>query len=181
MKKNENYVKSLCIASVLTALYVALELIAMNSGILLFANKYQIPISCFPLIIASIMLGPIWGTSVGIVGSFLSQMLSPYGISWASFIWMIPTIIYSLAVALLFLAFKKSFKTYILSIEFIISSLILSFLNIAANYSFNIFSGFTNILLKLFVPMKIVLAIVFAVIFAATAPPIIKKLKKFTE
>lgn len=179
MKKNN--VKSLCIASVLAALYVALELIAMYTGILAFGNSYQIPISCFPLILASVMLGPVWGTAVGVVGSFLSQMLSPYGISWSSFIWMIPTIAYSLAVALLFIAFKKSYKTPVLAAEFIISSLLLSFLNLAANYSYNILADFSNILLKLFVPVKLVLAIIFAIVFAIVAPPIIKKLRPFIE
>ncbi|MBQ6847866.1 MAG: ECF transporter S component [Clostridia bacterium] len=174
-------VKILCVSSVLAALYVALELLAMYSGILTFGDNYQIPISCFPLILASVTLGPIWGTAVGIVGSFLSQMLSPYGIGWSSVIWMIPTILYSLAVALLFLAFKKNCKRVVLSVQFIISSLLLSFLNIAANYSFNILADFSNVLLKLFLPVKIVFAVVFAIVFAIVTPPVIKKLKPFIE
>ncbi len=176
MKKN---VKSLCISSVLAALYVALELIAMNTGILAFGDNYQIPISCIPLILASVLLGPLWGTAVGIVGSFLAQLLSPYGIGWSSLIWMLPTIIYSLSVALLFIAFKKSLKPSVLALQLIISSLLLSLLNIAANYSFNFIADFSNIFLSLLIPLKLVLSVVFAIIFAVITPPIIKKLKNF--
>lgn len=179
MKKN--YVKKLCLASVFASLYVALELVAMYTGVLAFGDNFQIPISCFPLILASVLLGPVWGTGVGIVGSFLSQMLSPYGISWSSIIWMIPTIMYSLIIALLFLAFKKSYKSYILAIEFAIGSLSLSLLNIAANYSYNFFADFSNIFLKFFIPLKLIFGIAFAIIFAIIAPPIVKKLKTFIK
>ncbi len=173
----KNNIKALCVCSVLAALYVAFELIAMNTGILAFGDNYQIPISCFPLILASVMFGPFWGTMTGLIGSLIAQLLSPYGIGWGSVIWMIPTVIYSLAVALLFLAFKRSFKPYILSAELIISSLILSFLNLAANYSYNILSSLSNILLGIFIPVKLVISVIFAIVFAVITPPIIKKLK----
>ncbi len=171
-------IKSLCIASVLAALYTALELIAISTGAFAFGNNYQIPISCFPLIIASILLGVYWGTSVGIVGSFLSQLLS-YGIGWSSLIWMFPTIIYSLTVAVLYKTFNKNNKFYVIAFELIISSLVLSILNVLAKYLENYISDLTNSLLAVFLPIKLVLAVVFAIVFAITAPPIIKKLRKF--
>ena len=78
MKKNN--VKTLSVCSLLSALFVGLELIAMHTGLLTFGNNYQIPISCFPLILASVMFGPAWGTATGLVGAFLSQVIS-YGIN----------------------------------------------------------------------------------------------------
>lgn len=181
-----NYLKKLCVASVLSALFVAFELLAANIGKIVFLDNYQIPISCFPLILASVMLGPLWGTAVGVVGAFLSQLF--FGISWATVVWMMPTVCYSFAVAIMFVLFKKSYKTYILAIEFVISSLLLSTLNLIARYvDINILlnnymtfgkNELTDSLLAVFISLKFVGAVVFAIVFAIIVPPIVKKLKK---
>ncbi len=188
MKKN--YVKNLCISAVLAALFVALELLSANLGKLVFLDNYQIPISCFPLILASVMVGPIWGTAVGVVGSFVSQLF--FGLSWSTIVWMIPTICYSLSVALLFLLFNKSYKSYVLGIEFLFSSLLLSSLNLlamyfdinvlAVNYGFAFGSNkLLNDLFAVFISLKLIGAIAFAIIFAVIVPPVVKKMKKIIK
>lgn len=188
MKKN--YLKKLCISAIMASLFVALELVAANLGKLVFLDNYQIPISCFPLILASVLLGPAWGTAVGIIGSFLSQL--SFGLSWSTVVWMIPTICYSLSVALLFLLFKKSYKTHIFGIALLISSLILSSLNSFAMYfDINILGinyGFTfggnsllNNIFGIFISLKIIGAIIFAILFAVIIPPIVKRIKKVVK
>ena len=183
----KNYLKNLCISAILAAMFVALELLASNIGKLVFLDNYQIPISCFPLVLASVMLGPVWGTAVGIVGSFISQLF--FGLSWSTIVWMMPTICYSLVVALLFLLFKKSYKSYILGFEFLLSSLLLSSLNLFAmyfdinvlqiNYGFAFGSNkLLNDFFAIFISFKLIGAIIFAIIFALIIPPIVKKLKK---
>ena len=185
MKKN--YVKKLCLSAIFAALFVALELLSANLGKLVFLDNYQIPIGCFPLILASVMLGPIWGTATGMVGAFVSQLA--FGLSWSTVVWMIPTVCYSLSVSLLFLLFKKSYEPYIFGMELLFSSLLLSCLNLVAKYvDINVLMvnyGFpfgTNKLYDslwgVFISLKLVGALVFAIIFAFTVPPIIKKLKK---
>lgn len=185
MKKD--YVKKICVSAVLAALFVALELLSANFGKLVFLDNYQIPISCFPLILASVMLGPVWGTTVGIVGSFLSQLF--FGLSWSTIVWMLPTICYSFSVSLLFLLFRKSYKTYILGIQLFLSSLLLSALNLlamyfdinilAVNYGFLFGSNeFLNGLFGVFVSLKLIGAIAFSIIFAIIVPPVVKNLKK---
>lgn len=169
------------ICAVLAAMYVALEILSMQFGKLAFMDNYQLPLGCFPLIIASVMFGPVWGTATGIVGSFLSQVVGGYGITWSSLLWMMPTILYSLVVALLYLAFRKSDKTYLLAVEFVISSLCLSLANTAAMFLQNYITNLSNALLQLFLPFKLLMAIVFAVIFAVTAPPVITRIKKIIK
>ncbi len=178
MKKNN--LKKMCVCAVLAALYVALELIASNLGKIAFLDNYQIPISCFPLILASVMFGLGWGTLTAVVGSFISQL--GFGIGWGTIIWMAPTVLYAVCVALLYKAFKKTNKTYILSIQFFISSIILSILNTIAmyvnNYIYGIPYDLLNKLFAVIVSLKLIGAIVFAVVFAFVIPPIINKLKK---
>lgn len=175
---NSKKIKSLCVCAVLSALYVALEIIATYMSELFFGGSFQIPISCFPLILASVMFGPVWGTATGIVGSFLSQLLSPYGLDWSTVLWMIPTILYSLVIAILFISFKKNENRVILGIEFLISQLILSASNVLVNFYFNYVQNLSNALLKIFLPVKLGMGIVFAIIFAFIVPPIISKIKK---
>ena len=178
MKKN--YLKKLCVCSVLAALYVALEWIASSFGKIAFLDNYQIPISCFPLIIASVMFGIGWGTLTAAVGSFISQI--GFGIGWGTLIWMAPTVIYGLSVAVLYLLFKKNNNTFALATQFFISSIILSLLNTIAmyinNYIYGIPYDLLNKIFKIIVSLKLIGAIVFAVIFALITPIIIKNLKK---
>lgn len=178
MKKN--YLKKLCVCAILAALYVGLELIASTFGKVAFLDNYQIPISCFPLVLSSVMFGPVWGTLTAIVGSFISQI--GFGIGWGTLIWMTPTVCYALMVALMYLVFQKSDKTYILAIQFFISSIFLSALNVIAmyinNYIYGIPYDLLNKLFAVIVSLKLIGAIVFAIIFAIIVPPIISKLKK---
>lgn len=180
---SKNYVKNLCVCSILAAFFVALELISSSLGKIAFLDNYQIPISCFPLIIANIMFGFGWGTLTAVVGSFLSQLT--FGLGWGTLIWMAPTIIYSMSVSLLYSAFRKSDKTFILAIQFFISSIILSCLNTFAMYVNNLVYGIPydllNKIFKVIVSLKLVGAVIFAIIFAIITPPIIKNLKKIIK
>ncbi len=178
---NNNYIKKLCTCGLLSALYVALELLSANIGKIAFLDNYQIPISCFPLVIASLMFGVGWGCATAVVGSFISQI--PFGISWSTLIWMIPTIVYALSVAVLYKLFKKSNKTYLLAIVLFISSLIFSSLNIAALYISSYVTGGQAVasLIAIFASFKLIGGIIFAIIFAFTVPPIVKKLNKFIK
>lgn len=173
---SKNYVKKLCVCSVLAALYVALEWLASTFGKIAFMDNYQIPISCFPLILASIMFGVGWGTTTAVVGSFISQL--SYGISWNTLLWMAPTIVYSISVALLYIAFRRSNKPVVLSVQFFASSILLSSLNTLAMFISNWISDLSNGLLKIFLPLKIVTGIFFAIIFALIMPIIIKRFEK---
>jgi len=186
MSKNKNFVTKICVCALLAALYVPLEWLASEFGVIALLDKYQIPISCFPLILASVMFGMIWGTATAVVGSFISQLIivsSNAGASFATIpIWMAPTIIYAFLVAFLYWIFKKSNNPILLGVQFFISSLVLSTLNIIALYLDSIIVGWPYDFIKnffgFFVSLKIIGGLIFAVIFAVIVPPIIKKLKK---
>lgn len=186
MSKNKNYVQKICVCSLLAALFVPLEFLASEFGIITFLDKYQIPISCFPLILASVLYGIGWGTATATVGSLISQIIIVNTNTSANAatipIWMAPTIIYALLVAVLYKAFRKSDNNILLAIQFFISSLVLSTLNIVALYLDSLISGwpykFIENFFGFFVSLKIIGGLIFAVIFAVIVPPIIKKLKK---
>lgn len=178
MKKD--YLKKLCICAMMAALFVPLEFLASNFGKIAFLDNYQIPISCFPLILASVMFGVRWGAATAIVGSFVSQLAMGYGINWSTLLWMIPTIVYGILVALLYKAFRKSDKLPFLFINLFISAVVLSALNIGAMYLSSWITGGKAVanLIAIFASFKLVGGIAFAIIFALITPSIIKKIKK---
>jgi len=179
---NVKNLKKSCVGAMLAAVFVALEILSMELGKVAFLDNYQLPLSCFPLIIASLMLGPVWGTATGIIGSFLSQVVGGYGITWSSLIWMAPTIIYSFVIAILYVICRKSDKPYILTIEFFIGAVILSTANTVAIFVDSLITGypyeFLEKFFKLFYSVKLVGGFVFAIIFALTVPTIVKQLKR---
>ena len=183
MKKD--YLKKLCICALMAALFVPLELLASNFGKIAFLDNYQIPISCFPLILISVMFGVRWGAVTAIVGSFVSQLSMGYGINWSTFLWMIPTIVYAILVALLYKAFRKSNKRYFLAIQFFISSIVLSLLNIGVLYVDSLIYGypynFLNGIFKFIISLKIIGGISFAWIFALVTPTIINSIRKIIK
>ncbi len=189
MSKKSVYVKKICVCALLAALYVPLEWLASEFGVIALLDKYQIPISCFPLILASVMFGIGWGTATAAVGSFISQIIIVNTNAGASAvtipIWMAPTVIYATVVAALYLLFRKSNNQVLLGIQLFISSLVLSSLNIVALYLDSIIVGWPYDFIKnffgLFVSLKIAGGLIFAVIFAIIIPPIIKKLKKILK
>lgn len=189
MSKNKTYVTKICICALLAALYVPLEWLASEFGVIALLDKYQIPISCFPLILASIMFGIGWGTATATVGSLISQLIiigTNAGASAVTIpIWMAPTIIYAFLVAFLYQLFKNSDNRILLGVQFFISSLVLSSLNIIALYLDSIIVGWPYDFIKsffgLFVSLKIIGGLLFAIIFAIIVPPIIKKLKSILK
>ena len=177
MKKN--HIKKLCICSLLAALYVPLEWLASTFGKIAFLDSYQVPISCFPLILAALMFGVRWGVSTAIVGSFVFQTVM-YGINWTSILWMVPTVIYALVIALLYKLFNKKDSFILIAINLFISAVILSTLNIVASYLSNWATSGEVVanLIAIFNTLKLLGGIVFAVIFALICPQIIKKIRK---
>lgn len=176
---SKNYVKKLCVCSLLAALYVALELLASTFGKIAFLDNYQIPISCFPLILASVMFGFGWGTATAVVGSFISQI--GFGLSWNTLLWMAPTVLYAMSVALLYVAFRKNNNPLILGGQFFVSSLLLSCLNTLAMFISNWIADLSNGLLKIFLPVKIVAGLFFAILFAIITPSIIRQFRKIIK
>ncbi len=75
--------KKMVTASVLVALYLVLGYLSIDLKLI------KISIASLPLVVGGIMMGPGYGLIIGLVGSFLSQMLH-YGLTTTTILWMIP-------------------------------------------------------------------------------------------
>ena len=75
MNKHQE-LKRLALAAVLTAISVAIDLFFKQ---LLGLPNFGVPFYAIPLVFGSILLGPIYGVIMSVIGDAVGVMLSPYG------------------------------------------------------------------------------------------------------
>ncbi len=187
MSKSKNYIRNLCLASVMAALYVGLDYFSTSlSG--LFGGSLKLSFSGLPVIIMSVFGGTVWGMLTGFVGAFIGQMIT-YGFTVTTLLWVLPAVVRGLSMGLLFIAFKRSIKSRFLVIETIISSVLVTAVNtgvmiidfLILNYTgeYNYYGTLGAVFLG--VPMRLISGIITAVIFAIILPYIIKLLNKIIK
>jgi len=148
--------------------------LTLNTGSIKFT------LEAFPILVASLLLGPVDGLIVGGVGSFIYQVLfSGYGITATTILWVIPHATSGLVVGLY--AKAKNYRLDFKSISFIsiVSALLVTTLNTLALYIDSKMYGYYSFALvfsSLFV--KILCGIVLAIIYSSVLPKLISFLKK---
>lgn len=109
--------KRICLASVMAALYMVLDILSFDTG-----SSLKISISCLPIMIVAAFYGPLWGAATGFVGAFLGQLLT-YGFGVTTFLWVLPAAIRGLVFGALFWKFKKPIERPQLFANMFLSSL----------------------------------------------------------
>lgn len=154
----------LCVNAVMAALFLVFDLISIKFG------NFKITFGGLPIILTAVMFGPLDGAVVGLLGSFLGQIFT-YGIGITTPLWILPAGIRGLVMGLLFIAFKRSKNLGVLTIEIIISSLVVTLANTGVIYLDSIIlqypSGIVLIQTALRAVSGILSAIVYSVIIKA--------------
>lgn len=155
----------------LTALYVVLGLcVSVNLG------NMKITLDALPIIIAALYMGPIEGLSVGLVGSFILQMLT-YGLSPTTALWIIPAGVRGLVVGL----FGYEIRKYPEMLKWVIvgSSLMVTGLNTIVMAIDSIFYGYYS---RAYVfgalLWRISAGIISSIVYALIVPRVLKRLRQ---
>ena len=85
--------KRLALDAMLAAMFVVLSLFSIN------LPGMKITLDSLPVLVAAALLGPIDGLAVGLVGSFLNQMIT-YGFTATTLLWILPAGLRGLLVGL---------------------------------------------------------------------------------
>ena len=178
MSKSKNTVRFICLAGVMAAMYVGLDLLAVSVSAP-FGGNLKISLSGLPVIIVSIFAGPLWGAATGFVGAFTGQMIT-YGMSATTLLWVLPAVIRGLSMGYLFKAFKKSLKPGILTLETCISSILVTLFNTGAMLVEQKLYGYYQSFYAIYIaiPTRVIAGIVTAVVFSLMLPTIIDTLNK---
>lgn len=170
-----NNVKKLCFAAIMSALYVGLDFLAYTFSAP-FGGTMKISISGLPIILCAVLINPIWAAAAGFTGALIGQMIS-YGFTVTTLLWVMPAVIRGLSMGLLFILFKRSLNPFILSVETVISSLLVTAANTVVSYIDSKIYSYPVTLFGIILVNRIIVAVVTAIVFALIVPPIVKAVK----
>lgn len=174
--KKKMTVLDICICAAMIAVHIVLDLfLSIRIG-----ETLKITFASLPFVICGMLCGPAEGFISGIVGSFLSQLLGPYGIMVTTFIWIIPGAMEGLAAGLIFKAFKRKTTVPVIAVTVFIAGLVLVVFNWFGSYlgSVIILKEITIEGLIAVTPIRLLKWVITSVIYTIILIPLTKALLK---
>lgn len=175
MNKPKVTVLDICICALMIALHIVLE----SFGTIRIGNELKITFSTLPIVLAGMLCGPAEGLAVGLVGTFLSQLLT-YGITVTTPIWILPGMLQGLASGLIYAAFHRKARLLPIAVNVFSSDLVLVIFNLLASYldGVVIFKYWTIEALAVLIPVRLLVWVILSVIYTMAALPICRILQK---
>jgi len=165
--------RRIVIDAMLAAVYFVLGLITIELGFM------KITFVGLPVIICGLLYGPVDGLIVGLLGSFLEQMLK-HGFTATTVLWILPAGIRGLMMGFYALKCRRNYTIKGLTVMIILSALAVTTVNtlvwyidslIYHYYSFEIVFGSAL--------LRYATGIVTAIVFAAVTPFIMNRIKNY--
>jgi len=167
-KKN----RRLAVDAMLAAMYVVLSLVSIS------LPNMKVTFDSLPILVGAALLGPIDGLVIGLMGSFINQLLT-YGLSVTTVLWIIPAGVRGLLVGLYAKHHDFSMTVPQTMVITVVSALVVTALNTAVMYIDSVIFMYYSYayVFGAMIP-RIVVGIVTAVVFAAILPTIVSSMKK---
>ncbi len=175
--KNKIKIEKICISAVFAAIYVVLDIVALEINSV-FGGMLKLSFSALPIIIAALLLGPIWSAGVGLIGSFVGQLFSEYGLTATTPLWILPAVAMGLTVGIIYNVLGKSNKIYILIIPTLAGALIRTVLNTLALYIDALIYKYPIVIFGIGLINRIASSLIITVAITFILPPVIKALRK---
>lgn len=159
--------RKLALLAMLISMNVVLGLFSVNMG------NMKLTFDALPILIAAFLFGAKSGFMVGLIGAFMSQMLT-FGLMPTTIIWILPAAIRGLTVGLY--AQGKAFNLERRQIMFItiLTSLFVTFLNTLALYADSMIYGYYSytFVFGMVIP-RIFAGVLTAILFSGLMPEIL--------
>ena len=175
MKKARFTVRQIAFDAMLAAMFFALSFASLRLG------GQKISISGFPVLMGALLFGPVHGFVIGLLGSFLEQMVT-FGLTATTILWCLPVAIRGLLVGL-----YAKWRHYDLGrVELIVltavTALVLTALNTAVMYIDAVIYGYFSYAYVFgALVSRIVVGVITGVVFALVLPPLMKPVKKVIQ
>ncbi len=166
-------VRKMAIIAMLVAVYVILSMVGT-------LNLWWIRISVdsLPIILGALLYGPAGGLLVGLLGSFLGQLLS-YGLTATTILWITPAAVRGLLIGLYAKKHKYELTPLQLALVLIVTALIVTALNTAVMYLDSVLYGYYSYAYVFGgLVVRVVSGMATAVVMSFVAPPVVKLLRK---
>lgn len=175
MSKSKMTVLDLCLCAMMIALHIVLEAF----GTIRIGNDLKITFSTLPFVLTGMLCGPVEGLVTGLVGTFLSQLIT-FGITLTTPFWIIPGMLQGLAAGLIYMAFKRKPKFWFVTVTVTLACLVLVIFNLIASYfdGVVIWKYWTIEVLVALIPMRLLVWVGISIVYSAVAIPLCKTLQK---
>lgn len=175
MTKSKMTVLDLCLCAMMIALHIVLEVF----GTIRIGNELKITFSTLPFVIIGMLCGPVEGLVTGLVGTFLSQLIT-FGITLTTPFWILPGMLQGLAAGLIYKAFKRKPKFWYIAATVTLACLVLVIFNFIASYfdGVVIWKYWTIEVLWGLIPMRLLVWVIVSIAYTAVAVPLCKTLQK---
>jgi ECF transporter S component (folate family) len=163
--------KRLALDAMLAAMFVVLSLFSVN------LPGMKITLDSLPILVGAALLGPIDGLAVGLVGSFLNQMIT-YGFTATTLLWIIPAGLRGLLVGLY--ARRHGFEMTLRQTVFITAAtaLLVTAVNTLLLYIDSWIYGYSYAAALPTLLLRILAGILTAVLFSLILPAILRSLRR---
>ena len=166
-----NKTKRLVIDAMLAAMFVVLSLFSIS------LPGMKITLDSLPILVAAALLGPVDGLAVGLIGSFLNQMIT-YGFTATTLLWILPAGLRGLLVGLY--AKRHNFDMTLRQTVFItiVTALLVTALNTFFMYVDSWVYSYSYAAALMTLALRILAGIITAVLFSLLLPAILKALRR---
>ncbi len=163
--------RRLALDAMLAAMYVVLSLFSIS------LPGMKITLDSLPILIAAALLGPVDGLAVGLIGSFINQMIT-YGFTATTLLWIIPAGLRGLLVGLY--AKGRGFSMSLRQTVFITvaTALLVTALNTLLLYVDSWVYSYSYVAALPTLALRVVAGVITAVVFSLLLPPILSALRR---
>ena len=163
--------RRLALDAMLAAMYVVLSLFSIN------LPGMKITLDSLPILVGAALLGPLDGLAVGLVGSFLNQMIT-YGFTATTLLWILPAGLRGLLVGLY--AKRHNFDMTLRQTVFITiaAALLVTALNTLFLYIDSWVYSYSYTAALATLALRILAGIITAVVFSLILPAILTALRR---
>ena len=163
----------LCLCAAGIALHIVLEMFCT----IRIGNDLKITIAALPFLIIAFLCGPLEGFVTGLLGTFLSQLLT-FGLTVTTPVWIIPYAVQALIAGLIFKAFRKEITVKTIGISVFVSGLVSVVLTWLASYldGVVVFKYMTIEALTALIPLRLLVWVCISIVYTAIIMPLTKAL-----
>ena len=173
---------NIVVASILAAMALVLEKLGIKIPLLGNTTTLRISFYGLPLMIAGIIFGYKTGLLAGLIMAIISQLvLSEYGITPTTPLWMIAPILFGLLSGLIIKIFKDKISVISILVSVVITSIFVSLSNSLALYVDGIVFDYDTKITFVLIMIRILSSIIVACIYIPVLYILSKRLKKFIE
>jgi len=159
----------------LAAIYVVLSILSVGS------NNFKASFESLAVLVGAVLLGPIPGMLVALIGEFLHQLLM-YGLDPTTPLWLLPYIVEGLVAGWIVASELGDVSKKRLTLAAIVGEIVLTTVVTPVNYASAVIQGWGNWpMIAAGIPLRLAIMAVRIVLYVLVLPLLYQQLKKVVK